>query len=140
MGWAFSELRAAGRWGATTGAGLIFGLLMWVTLIPMTAFGAILRATGIHGTDNTWEIVVECLLAFGTGVLSGRLLGRQRRSALAVGGASLGLALAMGGPIPITNSVRAARLFAAFAGMYALCGLKLVLVASAIARPLRLPA
>lgn len=140
MGWALSELRAAGRWEATVWGGLTFGLLMWVLLVPMTAFGAILRATGVHGTDDAWEIVVECLLAFGMGALTGRLIGRRWRSALAVGSASLGLALAMGGPIPVTNSVRAAQLFAAFAGVYAFCGLTLVLLASAVARQLRSPA
>lgn len=136
MGWAFGELHAGGRWIATVRGGLTFGLLMWVTLVPMTAFGAILRATGMHGTDDTWEVVVECLLAFAMGALTGRLVGRRWRSALAVGSASLGLALAMGGPIPVTNTVRAAQLFAAFAGVYAFCGLVLVLLASAVARPL----
>jgi hypothetical protein len=140
MGWAFSELRAAGRWEATVRGGLTFGLLMWVMLVPMTAFGAILRATGVHGTDDAWEIVVECLLAFGMGALTGRLIGRRWRSAIAVGSASLGLALAMGGPIPVTNSVRATQLFAAFAAVYALCGLTLVLLASAVDRQLRSPA
>lgn len=140
MGWAFWELRSGGRWRATAGGGFAFGLLMWVTLIPMTAFGAVVRATGIHGTDNVWETVVECLLAFGTGVLSGCLIGRRWRAALAAGCAGLGLALAMGGPIPVTNSARALWLFAAFAGVYALCGLVLVLIVSAIAGPLRSPA
>ena len=74
MGWAFWELGSGGRWRATAGGGFAFGLLMWVTLIPMTAFGAVVRATGIHGMDNVWETVVECLLAFGTGVLSGASL------------------------------------------------------------------
>ena len=93
MGWAFWELRSGGRWRATAGGGFAFGLLMWVTLIPMTAFGAVVRATGIHGTDSS-----------------------------------------------VTEPRSMMWLFAAFAGVYALCGLVLVLIVSAIAGPLRSPA
>ena len=141
MGWAFWELRSGGRWRATAGGGFAFGLLMWVTLIPMTAFGAVVRATGIHGGPTTygrpsWSACWRSC----TGVLSGCLIGRRWRAALAAGCAVLGLALAMGGPIPVTNSARALWLFAAFAGVYALCGLVLALIVSAIAGPLRSPA
>lgn len=124
-------------WARQCGGGLGFGLLLWLVLVPMTAFGVILRATGIHGTDDAWEVVVESLLAFGTGVMAGRWISHRWRPALAVGVASLALALAMGGPIPVTNSARAARLFAAFAGLYPLCGRGVAVLASAVSKHLR---
>ena len=137
MGWALYELRAAGRWAATAWNGLAFGLLLWLTLFPMTAFGALTRATGIHGQDDSWELVVELLLAFGAGALAGWLSGRQWRPAFAVGATSVGLALAMGGPIPVTNSARAALLFAAFGVIYPFCGLSLVAIESMISSRMR---
>jgi hypothetical protein len=139
MGWALYELRVADR-PATAWNGLAFGLLLWLTLFPMTMFGVMIRATGFHGEDDSWEVVVELLLAFGAGALAGWLFGRRWRAALAVGAATLGLALAMGGPIAVTNSARSAQLFASFGILYPLSGLALMVVKSAIFKRLRSPA
>ena len=139
MGWALYELRVADR-PTTAWNGLAFGLLLWLTLFPMTMFGVLIRATGFHGEDDSWEVVVELLLAFGAGALAGWLFGRAWRAAFAVGAATLGLALAMGGPIAVTNSARSAQLFASFGVLYPLSGLALVVVKSAISKRLRSPA
>ena len=72
IGWAFYELQAQLN-VAVIGA-LAFGFLLWATLIPMTLFGVIVRATGIHGQDDAWEVVVELVLTFGTGAITGRLI------------------------------------------------------------------
>lgn len=135
MGWAFYELRAARRSSATGWNGLAYGLLLWLTLFPMTLFGVLVRATGFHGENDSWEVVVELLLAFGAGALAGWMGRRHRRAVLAVGTATLGLALAMGGPIAVTNSARSAQLFASFGVLYPFCGLALVVVKSAISKP-----
>jgi hypothetical protein len=137
MGWALYELQAAGRLGVGFLPGLAFGSLLWLALLPMTLFGVIVRATGIHGADDTWEVVLEVLLAFGTGAATGRLIGGRWRTTLAFGAASLSLALAQAGPIPVTNSGRAVRLFAALAVVYLLCGMALGFVASMIAKHFR---
>lgn len=132
MSWAYYELRTERQAFATAWNGMAFGFLLWLTLFPMTAFGALARATGFHGEDDSWEIVVELLLAFGAGAVAGFLFGRRWRAALAVGAATVALTLAMGGPIPVTNSVRAAKLFASFGVVYPFCALLLVLIKSSI--------
>ena len=132
MGWAFFEIRRAGRIHAGLWGGPAFGLVLWLTLAPMTAVGAYFRAAGMHGNVGDLEMAVELLLAVGAGSLAGGLLTRRWRPALAVGVATLTLALVMGGPIPVLNSARAGRLFAAFALLYPLCGLALAAMASAL--------
>ena len=136
MSWACYELRAVRQLATTTWNGLVFGFLLWLTLFPMTAFGALARATGFHGEDDSWEIFFELILAIGTGALAGFLLGRRWRAALAFGAATLAMTLVMGGPIPVTNSVRAAELFASFGVLYPVCGLLLVLIKSLISKRL----
>lgn len=136
MGWAYYELRTGRQSVVTAWNGLAFGFLMWVTLFPMTAFGALARATGFHGQDDSWEVVLELLLSFGAGALAGFLFGRRWRASLAAGAATLALTLAMGGPIPVTNSVRAAKLFASFGVVYPFCGLLLAVIKSLISKRL----
>lgn len=136
MGWAFYEMRTA-RWPFPRWSrGLQFGFLMWLTLIPPTACGAIFRLTGIHSQHDTWELVAELLAAFGTGAATGRLIGRGWRLATAAGVATSTLVLAMGGPIPVTTGARAAWLFVAFAAIYSLGGFALGLIAG-MSRSLR---
>ena len=140
IGWAFYELRESTRLKAGLIGAVVFGVLLWATLIPMTLFGVIVRATGIHGTDDTWEVVVESLLAFGAGAVAGRLISGRWRATLALGAASLALTLAQAGPIPVMNSRRAASLFAALAVVYLFCVIALGLLASVISKFLRWPA
>ena len=113
---------------------------MGETLIPMTLFGVIFRATGIHGQDDAWEVVLECVLTFGTGAIAGRLISGRWRAGLALGTASLALTFAQAGPIPVMNSGRAASLFAALAVVYLVCVITLGLIASMVSKVLRWPA
>jgi hypothetical protein len=130
MGWALFELRAAGRFTSAPLSGLGFGVLLSVTLLPMTTVSVLLRETGFHSTDDTWETILEVLLAVMMGGAVGWVMTHQKRPALALAVASLGLALAQGGPIPVTNSIRAARLMAAVSLLYPFCGLALALLVS----------
>src|SRR4029434_5038209 len=91
-------------------------------------------ATGIHGQDDTWEVVLELVLTFGTGVATGRLISGQWRAALALGAASLALTLTQAGPIPVMNSGRAASLFVALAAVYLLCLIALGFMASKVSK------
>ena len=138
IGWAFYELQARLNVGVI--GALACGLLLWATLIPMTLFGVIIRATGIHGQDDAWEVVVELVLTFGTGAIAGRLIGGRWRAALALGTASLALTLAQAGPIPVMNSGRAASLFVALAAVYLLCVIALGFMASKVSKFLQRPA
>ena len=139
IGWACYELAGA-RLNVGVIRALAFGFLLWATLIPMTLFGVIVRATGIHGQDDAWEVVLELALTFGTGVAAGRLISGRWRAALALGAASLALTLAQAGPIPIMNSARAASLFAALAAVYLVCMIALGFMASVASKSLRRPA
>jgi hypothetical protein len=138
IGWAFYELQA--RLSVGVIGALACGLLLWATLIPMTLFGVIIRATGIHGQDDAWEVAVELVLTFGTGAIAGRLIGGRWRAALALGTASLALTLAQAGPIPVMNSGRAASLFVALAAAYLLCVIALGFMASKVSKFLQRPA
>jgi hypothetical protein len=135
IGWAFYELQA--RLNERVIGALAFGFLLWATLIPMTLFGVIVRATGIHGQDDAWEVVIELVLTFSTGVSAGRLISGRWRAALALGTASLALTLAQAGPIPVMNSGRAASLFAALAAEYLVCMIALGFIASVVSKFLR---
>jgi len=103
----------------------------------MTLFGVIARATGIHGQDDTWEVVLELLLTFGTAATVGRLISGRWRAALALGTASLATTLTQAGPIPVMNSRRAAALFVALAAVYLVCMIALGFIASVVSRLLR---
>jgi hypothetical protein len=137
IGWAFFELPGSARLNVGATRALAFGFLLWATLIPMTLFGVIVRATGIHGQDDTWEVVLELVLTFGTGVATGRLISGQWRAALALGAASLALTLTQAGPIPVMNSGRAASLFGALAAVYLVCMIALAFIASVASKLLR---
>jgi hypothetical protein len=137
IGWAFYELRGLARLKVGVLDALAFGLMLCATLIPMTLFGVIVRATGIHGQDDAWEVVLELVLTFGTGAVAGRLISGRWRAALALGTASLALTLAQAGPIPVMNSGRAAWLFAALAAVYLVCVMALGFVASVLSKFLR---
>jgi hypothetical protein len=134
IGWAFFELPGQARLNVGVMRALAFGFLLWATLMPMTLFGVIVRATGIHGQDDTWEVVLELVLTFGTGVAIGRLISGRWRAALALGAASLALTLTQAGPIPVMNSGRAASLFAALGAVYLLCMIVLALIASVVSK------
>jgi hypothetical protein len=137
IGWAFYELRGPARLNVGVIRALAFGFLLWATLIPMTLFGVIVRATGIHGQDDAWEVVIELVLTFSTGVTAARLISGRWRAALALGTASLALTLAQAGPIPVMNSGRAASLFAALAAVYLVCMIALGFIASVVSKLLR---
>lgn len=100
----------------------------------MTLFGVIVRATGIHGQDDAWEVVLESVLAFGTGAVVGRLISGRWRAALALSMASLALTFAQAGPIPVMNIGRAASLFAALAAVYLFCVIALGFIASMVSK------
>jgi hypothetical protein len=135
LGWALFEARAADRLTRRLFSGLLFGVLLWLMLIPMTAVGNALRIYARNGggrLPESLEIALDCLLALLSGALAGWLIGRRWRVALAFAAATLALALAMGGPIAVTNSARAAWLFVGFLGVFEIVGLTLAGVAGII--------
>lgn len=134
VGWAYYEVRAAGRFAARLRGGLLFGGLIWLALVPMTAVDVLLRKTGVRTAIGDWEVLVSAVVALAGGFLAGWLLTRRRRAAAAVSLATLVLAAGMGGPIPITGSLKAAGLFGAFLVIYALCGITMAAFHAGVAK------
>jgi hypothetical protein len=126
MGWTFHELQSSGRFSIKPRDGALFGLLLWINIIPLTLIAAALRVSGIRHRMADWDTVSDCVLAFLTGVLAGWLLTRKRKSSLVFGAAMVVIVLMMAGPIAISNSERAAFLFLSFLGIYLLGGVVLI--------------
>ena len=134
VGWAFYELRAAGRFTSRLRGGLLFGGLIWLTLVPMTAVDVMLRKAGIRTAIGDWEVLVSVIFALAGGFLAGWLLTRRRRAAIALSLTTLVLAAGMGGPVPITGTLTAAGLFASFLLIYTLCGGVLAVIHTGLTR------
>jgi hypothetical protein len=100
-GLAFHYLHASGAVALSFRSGAAFGLLLWLTLVPVTALAAILRLSGMREAIGDWEVVAELTLAFVTGSLSGYMLTRSWRPAVTLGAATLSLTIAMAGPIAV---------------------------------------
>jgi hypothetical protein len=130
IGWAFYELYASGKASLRVRGGARFGLLLWLMLVPMTLFALLLHESGMRDAMGDWEDVAVCIIATSTGMLVGWMLTRSWRAAAALGAAVLCLTLAMGGPIAVMHSGRAAGLFGAFLPIYVVCGISLVLILS----------
>jgi hypothetical protein len=128
IAWTFYELRSAGSLERPFRSGLLLGMVLWVSLIPMTMLDVLLRLSGNHATSGlaeTLEITADLGLAFGAGWLGGWILSRRWRPALAMGIAALSSALAAGGPIAITKNLRSGLLFASLLGVFLVVGVVL---------------
>lgn len=134
-GWAFEELRRAGRLVfPPIRAGLAYGVLLWIAVVPATALGAAFRLTGVHGAIDPWEDVAAMGVVLASGAVAGWLLTGRLRATAALALATLTLMAAMAGPVPVTNSPRAGALFAAFLPLCATCGVVLAVVRARLAR------
>ena len=100
------------RWRTIAG-GATFGLVIFLTLAPSTAFANMLRAAGV-GSSGWVGFGGTLALAIGSGAAAGFAITRSRTGALAFAAATLALTIAMGGAVPVVNSARAAFLFAGF--------------------------
>jgi hypothetical protein len=127
LGWAYWEFRSLRAKEPVWRRGLHFGMLTWFTILPATAFGALVRNLGMHSPESVWEPAVVTVLALGSGGAIGYFLEHRLRAAAAGAAAALSLCLAMAGPVPITTSLRAALLFASFLVIIPLCGVLIAL-------------
>lgn len=127
--WAFDQLARVRGW-RTAAHGASFGAVMFLTLVPGTAFANALRLASLPAGD--WPAtVVTVAIAGGAGWIAGWMLTRERRAARAIAVATLVLTIGASGPIPVVNSARAASLFVGFIPICMLAG-----TAAALARRL----
>jgi hypothetical protein len=112
LAWAFDQLAHARNW-RTARHGAIFGAVLFLSLVPGTVFANTLRLAGGHPGD--WPGTIGTLtIAAASGGFAGWVLARERRASRALAIAALVLTAAAGGPVPVVNSARAARLFIGF--------------------------
>jgi len=117
-GWAFVELgfeptgaNQPPPRGAYAAAGLRFGALLWLAVVPVTLADTILRLTGVGRRYELIAVAVAIGLAIGGGLLLGSRLAGTRRAMIAAAAATLLLTVAMAGPVPLPNGRRAVAIF-----------------------------
>lgn len=117
-GWAFVELgfdpadaEQPPSWGTYAAAGLRFGALLWLAVVPVTLTDTALRFAGVAPRFELVAVAVALGLAVGGGLLLGRWLAGTRRAMLAGAAATLLLTVAMAGPVPLPNGRRAVAIF-----------------------------
>lgn len=119
-GWGYAELQSRDshsgvRWGLT------YGVLLWLSVVPVTLVNAALRATGYAQAHVAVADTISVVLALIGGATLGWIRTRRLRAAIACATAAIVVTMATGGPIPVGRSVRAAEvlfavLFAALIG------------------------
>jgi hypothetical protein len=119
-GWAFVELgfdrASAGQprlWSTYAAAGLRFGALLWLAVVPVTLADTALRLAGVAPRFELVAVVVAVGLAIAGGVFLGSRLGGTPRAMVAGAAATLLLTIAMAGPVPLPNGRRAVAIFLA---------------------------
>ena len=117
IAWAMDATATARGPLTVAGAGR-FGGALWLTLTPATILENGLRLAG-RRIPESLGVAAAVSLAVISGGCVGWFVARRRSGVPAWAGASLALTLAMGGPIPVVNSTRAAWLYAAFLPMCA---------------------
>ena len=130
LAWAFEHLARVRGWH-TSVHGAAFGLVMFATLAPATAFSNALRLAGVRAGD--WPGTLGSVaFAIASGACAGWLLTRERQAATAMAIATFVLTLASSGPIPVVNGARAAWLFAGFIPICAAAGITLAAMRRAL--------
>jgi hypothetical protein len=104
-GWAYGELQPEGM-AATLRTGLTYGLMLWLSIVPVTLTNAWLRATGFAYEHRTATDVIAVAVAIAGGVVLGVLRGKRRRAVVASALAAVVVTMAMGGPVPVGRNVR----------------------------------
>lgn len=134
-GWAFVELgfdRGSAdqprSWAADAVAGIRFGALLWLAVVPVTLADTALRLVGIAPRFELVAVVVAVCLAITGGALLGSRLGGTRRAMVAGAAATLLLTIAMAGPVPLPNGRRAVAIFLSVLPACMIAGLILGLV------------
>jgi len=109
-GWAYAEVESR---KTNPRYGLTFGLLLFLSVMPVTIVDAMLRSIGFTQQHRDLTDAVSVALAVAGGATIAWLRTRRTRPAVAMGVAALSLTLAMGGPVPATRNERAAEIYLA---------------------------
>ena len=117
-GWAFVELgfdrtstNPPPSWGRAAAAGLLFGALLWLAVVPVTLADTALRLAGVAPRYELLAVAVAIGLAIAGGLLLGSWRAGTRRAMIAGATATLFLTIAMAGPVPLPTGRRAVAIF-----------------------------
>jgi hypothetical protein len=102
-GWAYGEVQPE----STLRSGLMFGALLWLSVVPVTLTNARLRSTGFARAHEMSTDAIAVALAIAGGAALGWIRTRRSRAMFAYAVAAVVVTMAMGGPVPVGNSVRA---------------------------------
>ncbi len=130
IAWAFDEVHR-GRRVPTVAAGLRFGAVLFLTLLPATLYAAARRAVALQPGDIL-ETAIVLTLAAASGAAAGARGGGTTRSIAAFATATVVLTLASGGPLPAAQSAPGFWLAAAFGPICVLAGAVLAGIRSSI--------
>ena len=103
-GWAYGELSRDKE--TSVRSGLAFGVMLWLSVVPVTLTNAALRASGFAYAHRDITDAISVTLAVAGGLALGWLRARQRRAMVACAVAALVVTMAMGGPVPVARNVR----------------------------------
>lgn len=137
IGWLRFEMQVDGKLPKGIKKDMVFGLLIWMSLIPISLLGLLLRKSAMHNTESSWEVVFESFLAFASGIICGYLITKRFRFILAFGITSLSLALTQAGPVAFGNNTRSAWFFLALGMIYIISGFVIDLLERLIIRMVR---
>ena len=127
LAWAFDHIARVRGW-RTAAHGALFGAVMFLTLVPATAFSNALRLAGVRAGDWPGTVGSPAVAAV-AGWCAGWMLTREGRASRAFAMATVVLTIGASGPIPVVNGPRAVWLFVGFIPICVLAG-----VATAVAR------
>ncbi len=122
MSWAVTEATTSQTSPRPVLRGFRVGVELWAALLPMTAFEGILRVSNLHDGSSWLQAIAQVVIAFSSGFAIGWLASRDSRSGLAMGVATVALALALGGAVPVTSSVRSLVFFVSLLPVTAITG------------------
>ena len=135
--WTYAELRRSGRLRANLRDALIFGALLWLSILPTTTVGVIFRVTGFHRRIESVEIALGLAIAAATGALLARVFRLTRRLQIAAAVLIVVLVTTMSGPIPVSNGRRPALLLLGFLPLYLVASTSLWIVGPMFLRDLQ---
>jgi hypothetical protein len=122
MFWCHTELVSRKLIPGGLRGGALFGAVVWLALLPMTALAAALRVSGARASLGGMEPAIETSLAVATGGLIGLFVSRSARVTAACAVCMATVVLAMAGPIAVTVGSTQRWLLFGFLPLYVVTG------------------
>ena len=139
MTWCYRELRLHARLRRGAFGGFIFGLCVWLGLLPVSLVAAALRATGLRARLGWLEPPIDLATAALTGAVVGFVLTRCRRGTIAAAVCMAGALGVLTAPIAFSASALERTLFIGLLPIYVTTGVALSILLGDYRSPDTLP-